>query len=121
DSMKLLLVGQAAGFQFKMPIVYSTCFDKSPAETMLRGAKPDEQLQSLRAAGVTHLAFDWFEIARYRQSGNYGFSDWPQPADVEQLIDSGVFEELATPFERDDFQVLKVIERVEEGTSDEEE
>lgn len=121
ESAKLLLVGQAAGFQFKMPIIYSTCFDESPAETMLRGLNPGEQLEALSAAGVTHLVIDWFEIARYRKPGNYGFSDWPQTDDIDQLVDGGVFEEVSTPFERDDFQVLKVVHRAEEGPSDDEE
>ena len=88
-NVKLLLVGEARGFDFRMPIVYSTCFDVSPVEQLLRGKTTAQQLAALESAGATHLMVNWTEIARYRGPGNYGFSDcrvarmlknWSNPA-----------------------------------------
>ncbi|MFO1064762.1 MAG: hypothetical protein U0892_12935 [Pirellulales bacterium] len=38
-STRILMIGEAAVFQFDPPIVYSTCFDLQPAEEWLRGKR----------------------------------------------------------------------------------
>lgn len=38
----------------------------------------------------THILIQWSEINRYRIPNNYGFSDWPQPKDIQQLVDDHV-------------------------------
>jgi hypothetical protein len=77
-------------FEYRVPIVYSTCFDTNPGEIWLRDRSAAEQREALHANGITHIMIDWNEISRYRSPGNYGFSDWPQPADVQRLVDGGV-------------------------------
>lgn len=87
---RVLLIGQAGVFEYRVPIVYSTCFDTNPGEIWLRDRSAAEQREALHANGITHIMIDWNEISRYRSPGNYGFSDWPQPADVQRLVDGGV-------------------------------
>ena len=88
--MKILLVGEARAFEFLAPIEYSTCFDLNPGEIYLRGNSRTEQIASLKQHGITHILIQWSEINRYRHPNNYGFSEWPQPKDIQQLIDDQV-------------------------------
>lgn len=108
DQAKLLLVGQAAAYQFQVPIEYSTCFDLSLAEQLLRDKPLDTQRAGLQTHGITHIVIDWVEINRYRAPGNYGFSDWPTPETLDSWIQSGLVSKMATPFEDYEFQVLEV-------------
>jgi hypothetical protein len=96
---QILLVGEARVFDFVPPVRYATCFNVSIAEQLLRGASEDKQRENLRADGVTHVLIHWGEIRRYRSPGNYGFSDWPQRSDIESLVERGIFERVAWPFD----------------------
>lgn len=112
-STKLLLVGEGRAFDFRMPIVYSTCFDVSPAETWLRvGASGESRLEeqrgNLRAAGITHVLFNWSELSRYRSPGNYGFSDWPTRAYVDELAASGLLKRVEWPIESEFVELFTV-------------
>ncbi len=91
---KLLLIGEAKAFDFEMPIVFSTCFNRSPAEVWLKGRPVDEQRKNLQDAKITHVMINWSEIARYRSPGNYGFSDWPTHRELEQLVADGVLKKV---------------------------
>ena len=90
----LLTVGDAAVFDLEVPISYSTCFDESLFEQLVRDRTPREARAGLVDAGVSHVYVNWAEIARYRSPGNYGFSDFVQPAVLDQLEDAGVLEPL---------------------------
>jgi hypothetical protein len=87
---RVLLLGEARVFEFRVPVIYSTCFDRNPGEVWLRDRSASEQLAALQEQGITHILVNWSEIARYRSPGNYGFSDWPQAADVQQWLDAGI-------------------------------
>lgn len=123
---KLLLVGEARAFDFRMPIIYSTCFDVSPAEKWLRGVTSDRaagesvaanpvssQVEaaraSLREAGVTHLLVNWSELARYRSPGNYGFSDWPTRGDLAGLVEAGLLSRVSWPMESETAELYEVV------------
>ena len=105
---RVLLIGEAKAYDFRMPIVYSTCFDRSPAEEWLLNRQPEQQRQSMAQAGVTHVLINWSELARYRSPGNYGFSVWPQRADIERLVSDQVLRPLASPFDAQNVQVFEV-------------
>jgi hypothetical protein len=94
-----------------MPIVYSTCFDRSPVEGLLRDKTVEQQRENLRAAGATHLLVNWAEIARYRNPGNYGFSDWPSREDIEKLLESGVIRRVAWPFAAEVAEMFEVADQ----------
>lgn len=76
---KVLLIGDARPFYLEPACLYATCFDDDPLAPFLLGKSRKERLESLRAAGVTHVYVDWSEIARYRSPGNYGFSELVTP------------------------------------------
>ncbi len=86
---KILLIGEARAFEFLARVEYSTCFDINPGEVYLRGRSGAEQRTILRQRGITHILVLWAEIHRYRSPKNYGFSDWPQPSDIQKLVDDG--------------------------------
>jgi hypothetical protein len=112
---KLLLVGEARAFDFRMPIVYSTCFDISPVESWLRGKTVEEQRANLWSAGATHLLVNWTEITRYRGPGNYGFSDWPSREDLEKLVESGVIRRVSWPIALESAELFEVVAAAESG------
>jgi hypothetical protein len=87
---KVLLVGQAAVFHLRHPIVYNTVFNHETLETLARGQTPAQLRESLRRAGVTHVYVDWFEVERYRKPGNYGFTPFVTPEVFSKLTEARV-------------------------------
>ena len=107
-SAKILLIGEARAFEFLARVEYSTCFDINPGEVYLRGRSPTEQLTTLRQRGITHILVLWAEIHRYRYPKNYGFSDWPQPSDIQKLVDEGVASRVDWGFSNSFAELLEV-------------
>jgi hypothetical protein len=105
---RVLLIGEARVFDYRVPVLYSTCFDVNPGEMLLRDKSPAEQTAGLRRQGLTHIMVNWREIARYRSPGNYGFSAWPQPGDIQRLVDSGVAERVDWGIDRGAAELLRV-------------
>jgi hypothetical protein len=97
---KLLLVGEAAVFHVRHPIVYNTVFDDETFETLARGRTPAEVAEALKRLGVTHVYVDWFDIDRYRSPGNYGFTEFVQPGVFDGLVRAGVLEPPVTVGQR---------------------
>ncbi len=89
---KILLVGQAAVFHLRHPIVYNTVFNHETLETLARDRPPGQLRRALRQRGVTHVYVDWSEIDRYRSPGNYGFSAFVTPGRLAEWVGSGVLE-----------------------------
>src|SRR5262249_19439296 len=89
---RLLSVGQAAVFHVNHPIVYNTVFDDETFETLAKGKSPAEVRDALKRLGVSHVYVDWFDIDRYRSPGNYGFTDFVQPAVFDRLVEAGVLD-----------------------------
>lgn len=109
---RLALIGEARVFDYRVPIIYSTCFDTSSMETRLRGKAPLEQLASLKADKITHIFINWKELHRYRSPGNYGFSDWPTRESIDELIRSGIARKDADwPFDSAELELLQVDDR----------
>ena len=79
----VLLVGEAAVFDYQIPILYNTCFDPCWLESLASGRQPEEFRRVLRDRGISHILVHWGEIARYRSPGNYGFS---------QFVSEGLFQ-----------------------------
>jgi hypothetical protein len=87
---KVLSVGDAAVFEARFPIVYSTVFDRSIFEEWFkaRSGEPSDgaELREVAAIqkiladeGITHVYVCWREILRYRSPGNYGYSGFVTP------------------------------------------
>jgi hypothetical protein len=90
---KVLIVGDAQVFDIRIPILYSTCFDKSSLEELTIGKSPRQAWQSMRDQSITHILVHWGEIARYRSPGNYGFS----PDITRELFQTLTAEKVITP------------------------
>ncbi len=73
---KVLIVGDAAVFNLRVPALYNTCFDDSVFDTVFRGRGVDERRRHLAELGISHVYIDWAELRRYRQPGNYGYSPY---------------------------------------------
>jgi len=82
----VLAVGDAVVFDLRVPVLYNTVFDQDRFEQLMKGRTAAEQRQVLHDRGVTYVAVDWAEIARYRSPGNYGFTDYEQPELFEELV-----------------------------------
>lgn len=89
---KVLLVGQAAVFHVRIPIVYNTVFNHETFQTLTEGVSPEKVRESFRSLGITHVYVDWFEIERYRSPGNYGFTSYVTPREFTRLVDAGVLD-----------------------------
>lgn len=76
DGKRVLLVGDAQPFDLEVPVVYATCFDPCNFERWMRDRTAEQRRAELLRQRISHIYFDWGEIARYRSPGNYGFSDW---------------------------------------------
>ena len=85
---KLLLVGEAKAFVYRVPIVYSTCWNNSPLIPLLGDSverDADGKIVAIRDADAIRRRFDdakiafvlvdFAELARFRSPGNYGFRD----------------------------------------------
>ena len=87
---RLLLVGDAAAFDLKPLALYSTCFDDCLFEQLVKGKTAAEVEAAMAAQQITYVYVDWGEIDRYRSPGNYGFTDFVQPAVFDRLVAEGV-------------------------------
>ena len=77
---RVLLVGDAAVYDLRVPFLYSTCFDPCVFEQLMRGRTVAERARILASLQISHIYVNWAEIARYRQPGNYGFTDYVTPS-----------------------------------------
>jgi hypothetical protein len=89
---KVLVVGQAAVFPVNHPIVYNTVFNRETLETLAKGRTPEAFRQALRNMNISHLYLDWQEIGRYRQPGNYGYTDYVTPERLKGWVAAGVLD-----------------------------
>jgi hypothetical protein len=100
---KVLSVGDSQVFDARFPVVYNTVFNPSIFQKWFAAAAPpgtserdlplkpaSEILAKLHAEGITHIYVDWNWIRRYREPGNYGFTDFVTPARFDQLMADGV-------------------------------
>ena len=92
---KVLLVGDAEPFDLRIPTLYNTCFDESVFENLMRGRDARQRLEILRTHEVTHVFIYWSLIDRYREPGNYGFTDYVTRDFVErELVETGILQPL---------------------------
>jgi hypothetical protein len=97
---RVLLVGDAEVFDLEVPIYYSTCFDDSLFEELVKdpatgGIRAAESVRaSFRQHDVSYVYVHWGEINRYRSPGNYGFTDFVEPAVLEGLVAENILQPL---------------------------
>jgi hypothetical protein len=71
---RVLLVGDAAVFYLRMPLLYSTCFDDCPLELLIRGRSAADRRRALAERRIAYVYVNWAEIRRYRRT--YGFTEY---------------------------------------------
>ncbi len=91
---RVLLVGDAQPFDLEVPATYNTVFDDSIFEQLARDKSPTEVQKALADRGISHVYVAWPEIERYRSPGNYGITDFLQPAIFDALVTAGVLAKL---------------------------
>jgi len=100
-----LLVGDAAVFEARRPVIYSTVFNSNVFEDLFaapsspgepRSLRPAAELKAiLKERGITHLLVNWNEVLRYRTT--YGYTDFVTPEHVHQLAELGLAVEESLP------------------------
>lgn len=106
---KLLLVGEAKAFAYRVPVLYSTCWDRSPLLPLLGDSverDADGKIVAIRDADTIRRRFrnekiafvlvDFAELARFRSPGNYGFRDAEIDENLFRLLTSA---NVLEPFE----------------------
>lgn len=89
---KVLSVGDAGVYELEMPVYYNTVFDLNLFDKWFKGRSPQEIRRTLAEHGVKYVYVSWQWIERYRQEGNYGYSDYIQPELIVDLIRREVFD-----------------------------
>lgn len=107
DEEQVLAVGDAAMFDLRVPVDYNTVFDTCRLEQMVRDRSPEEIRRNFM--DLSHVYVNWGEIARYRSPGNYGFTDFVQPAVFERLIEQGILGEPVAEFADGQVQIFPVL------------
>lgn len=95
---KVLCVGEALMFHARYPYFYNTVFNHSlleqicadPSSTEHRWRPADEIRAELHRRGITLIDVNWMEILRYREPGNYGYTDFVHPSRFEDLQRMGI-------------------------------
>ncbi|AMV38826.1 ArnT family glycosyltransferase [Planctomyces sp. SH-PL62] len=87
---KILLIGQAAVFHVRHPVLYNTVFNPETVETLAAGKTPEEFRRTLLDRKITHVYVDWKEIRRHRDPAGYGFTDFVTPARFAEWVASGI-------------------------------
>jgi 4-amino-4-deoxy-L-arabinose transferase-like glycosyltransferase len=99
---KVLCVGQGEVFESRVPVVYNTVFNPSIFEEWCAAPSPGtpegqlalkpaaEILRKLHDEKVTHVLVNWEWIRRYREPGNYGYTDFARPSRFAELVRAGV-------------------------------
>lgn len=105
---KVLDVGDGQVFNAQFPVVYNTVFNDSIVKNWLAAPAPGvkdadlplkpakEILKKLHDEGITHIYVCWEWIRRYREPGNYGYTEFANPALFERLMKEGVLGEPVT-------------------------
>ncbi len=103
----LLLVGDAAIFNYEVPLRYSTCFNVSDLSEIAR-LPADQWREEFEQRGIRHVLVHWGEIERYRGEGNYGFDPSITRELIRAMVDQGVLKPLDAGLDPQRVEVLAV-------------
>jgi len=95
---RILGVGEVELFHARYPYLTNTVFDASILEGMCSDPRtpdyqllpPAEILSNFRKGGITHIDINWGWILRYREPGNYGYTDFVNPERIQELQRIGI-------------------------------
>ena len=116
---KLLLVGEAKAFIYRVPVVYSTCWNNSPLMSCLEGyiernddgkvvriTNPSKIRDNLLREKIEFILVNYSELARFRSEGNYGFNN-PEINEnlFAKLLNANIIVKYPIPSEHSDVDV----------------
>ncbi|WP_164101095.1 hypothetical protein [Candidatus Laterigemmans baculatus] len=103
---RILIVGDAAVFDYEVPLSYSTTFDRSPLAEVIE--RPESEWSAaLAEQGHTHLLVHWGEIQRLRST--YGFDERITPELVARMLRAGAIKPLKVNLNQGAVQVYEVV------------
>lgn len=106
ENDRLLVVGDAAVFDYEVPLAYSTTFDRSPLVEIIERPQA-EWGRALREAGFTHVLVHWGEIERLRST--YGFDNRITRELVDTMARAGVIDKIPVPFNEEAVEIAVVL------------
>lgn len=97
DQDTVLFVGLASIYESTFGAIYNTVFDDNVLETLASGADsglrdPGEIHREFQQRGIDFVFVDWTWIHRYREPGNYGYTDFVEPEVFQSLVHDGVLQ-----------------------------
>ena len=108
DGDRILLIGDAAVFDYDVPLDYATTFDRSPLRDIIQAAPPERWRQRLRDRGYTHLLVHWGEIQRLRTT--YGFDTSIDHTLLANMQQAGAIEPLRMGLSGGQVDVYRVVD-----------
>lgn len=108
---RAVVCGEAQVFNFRVPVEYNTCFDDCVLEQVLRDKSRQERADELRRRRISHIMVYWRELDRYREPGNYGYSEYVTRKRVreELVLQQRLLREIKLPIEPENCQVFEVV------------
>jgi hypothetical protein len=103
----ILVVGDAAVFDFEVPISYSTTFDQSKLIDLT--TEPDATWpERFSGSGFRYVLVHWGEVERLRST--YGFDERISRALFDKLVTNGIVTRVETGDESGRYELYRVIE-----------
>jgi len=109
---RVLLVGEAQVFDLAVPALYNTCFDDCVFERLMQGRSAEERRAALLEHRISHVLVNWHELDRYREPGNYGYSDYVtrQLVRDELVRGEGLLRPVDLGLDPDNSELFEVVE-----------
>lgn len=105
---QVLCEGDAQVLDLNMPVSYHTAFDDAPLLAIVdANAAPEELRKALSKYAFVYV--NWNEINRYRQPGNYGYTDRIQPETFSKLVRQGVLQPAVEEFLPAGIEIFPVV------------
>ena len=110
---RVLLVGEAQVFDLEVPAIYNTCFDDCVFEQRFRNRSLEARRAALKAERITYIFVNWRELDRYREPGNYGYSDYVTRARVrdELVRQQGLLRRVELDIDPENSELFEVVEQ----------
>lgn len=108
---RVLMVGEAQVFDLEVPAIYNTCFDDCVLEQRFRDRSLEARRAALKAERITYIFVNWRELDRYREPGNYGYSDYVTRARVrdELVRQQGLLRRVELDMDPENSELFEVI------------
>jgi hypothetical protein len=105
---RVLVLGDAAVFDYQPSTASSTTFDESPLIDIIEDVPVDQWRKRFAATDYDYLAIDWQEIKRLRST--YGFDQRISRDLIQSLVDAGAIGLIHVEDQPDGFEIYRFAE-----------